>query len=129
MSFCSHPTKRELSVPWKNHSQGKTIGVQTASTGATFVEKYLKDVVQVRACKTTEQHDLDLAAGCVDLVMASMAYLTPSAAKPSNEEMTVTGPRSELKAMFDKGNRCCHGRRAIKTLSQNGSASTLHRSD
>lgn len=93
MSFCLHPTKRELSVPWKNHSQGKTIGVQTASTGATFVEKYLKDVVQVRACKTTEQHDLDLAAGRVDLVMASMAYLTPSAAKPSNEEMTVTGPR------------------------------------
>ena len=29
----------------------------------------------MREYKTTEQHDLDLQAGRVDLVMASMAYL------------------------------------------------------
>ncbi|HMF68921.1 MAG TPA: transporter substrate-binding domain-containing protein [Phyllobacterium sp.] len=116
--------------------QGKTIGVQTASTGATFVEKYLKGVVEVREYKTTEQHDLDLAAGRVDLVMASMAYLTTSAAKPGNEEMTVTGPRfqggflgkgssvgmrknePELKAMFDKAIDAAKADGTIKTLSQ-----------
>ena len=116
--------------------QGKTIGVQTASTGATFVEKYLKDVVEVREYKTTDQHDLDLAAGRVDLLMASMAYLTTASAKPGNEEMIVTGPRfqggflgkgssvglrkneTELKAMFDEAIDAAKADGTIKTLSE-----------
>jgi octopine/nopaline transport system substrate-binding protein len=116
--------------------QGKVIGVQTASTGATFVEKYLKGVVEVREYKTTEQHDLDLAAGRVDLVMASMAYLTTSAAKPGNEEMTVAGPRfqggflgkgssvglrkdePELKAMFNEAIDAAKADGTVKSLSE-----------
>ncbi|WP_454857466.1 transporter substrate-binding domain-containing protein [Rhizobium binxianense] len=73
--------------------KGKTIGVQTASIAATFLDKYLKDVVDIREYKTTEQHDLDLKADRVDLIMASMAYLSTAAAKPGNEDMVVTGPR------------------------------------
>lgn len=116
--------------------KGKIIGVQTASTGATFVDKYLKGVVEVREYKTTEQHDLDLAAGRVDLVMASMAYLTTSAAKPGNEDMTVTGPRfqggflgkgssvglrknePELKAKFNAAIDAAKADGTIKALSQ-----------
>lgn len=116
--------------------QGKIIGVQTASTGATFVDKYLKGVVEVREYKTTEQHDLDLAAGRVDLVMASMAYLTTASAKPGNEEMTVAGPRfqggflgkgssvglrknePELKAMFNEAIDAAKADGTIKSLSQ-----------
>ncbi|UGY11613.1 transporter substrate-binding domain-containing protein [Phyllobacterium pellucidum] len=116
--------------------QGKIIGVQTASTGATFVDKYLKGVVEVREYKTTEQHDLDLAAGRVDLVMASMAYLTTASAKPGNEEMTVAGPRfqggflgkgssvglrknePELKAMFNEAIDAAKADCTIKSLSQ-----------
>jgi octopine/nopaline transport system substrate-binding protein len=67
--------------------------VQTASIAATFLDKYLKDVVDIREYKTTEQHDLDLKADRVDLIMASMAYLSTAAAKPGNEDMVVTGPR------------------------------------
>jgi octopine/nopaline transport system substrate-binding protein len=63
------------------------------STGAAFVDKYLKGVVEVREYKTTEEHDLDLKAGRVDLVMASMAYLTTASQKPGNEDMATTGPR------------------------------------
>jgi len=116
--------------------QGKIIGVQTASTGATFVDKYLKGVVEVREYKTTEQHDLDLAAGRVDLVMASMAYLTTASAKPGNEEMTVAGPRfqggflgkgssvglrknePELKALFNEAIDAAKVDGTIKSLSQ-----------
>jgi octopine/nopaline transport system substrate-binding protein len=99
--------------------QGKVIGVQTASIAASFCDKYLKGVVETREYKTTEQHDLDLLAGRVDLIMASMAYLSTAAAKPGNAEMTIVGPRfqggilgrgssvglrksdPELKTMFD----------------------------
>jgi len=116
--------------------QGKIIGVQTASTAATFVDKYLKGVVEVREYKTTEEHDLDLKAGRVDLVMASMAYLTTASAKPGNEEMTTTGPRfqggflgrgssvglrksdTELKAMFNDAIEAAKADGTIKTLSE-----------
>jgi octopine/nopaline transport system substrate-binding protein len=99
--------------------QGKIIGVQTASIAAGFIDKYLKGVVETREYKTTEQHDLDLLAGRVDLIMASMAYLSGVAAKPDFAEMAIVGPRfaggilgrgssvglrksdPELKTMFD----------------------------
>jgi octopine/nopaline transport system substrate-binding protein len=116
--------------------QGKTIGVQTASTAAAFVDKYLKGVVEVREYKTTEEHDLDLKAGRVDLVMASMAYLTTASQKPGNEDMTTTGPRfqggflgrgssvglrkddTELKAMFNDAIAAAKADGTIKTLSE-----------
>ncbi len=116
--------------------QGKTIGVQTASTAAAFVDKYLKGVVEVREYKTTEEHDLDLKAGRVDLVMASMAYLTTASQKPGNEDITTTGPRfqggflgrgssvglrkddTELKAMFNDAIAAAKADGTIKTLSE-----------
>ncbi|MBW6422381.1 transporter substrate-binding domain-containing protein [Rhizobium sp. XQZ8] len=73
--------------------QGKTVGVQTASIAARFMDEYLKGVVQVREYKTTEQHDMDLVAGRVDVVMASMGYLMTAVAKPTNSDMTIVGPR------------------------------------
>jgi len=116
--------------------QGKIIGVQTASTAAAFVDKYLKGVLEVREYKTTEEHDLDLKAGRVDLVMASMAYLTTASQKPGNEDMTTTGPRfqggflgrgssvglrkddTELKAMFNEAIAAAKADGTIKTLSE-----------
>ena len=116
--------------------QGKVIGVQTASTAAAFVGKYLKGVVDVREYKTTEEHDLDLKAGRVDLVMASMAYLMTASEKPGNEDITTTGPRfqggflgrgssvglrksdSELKAMFNEAIEAAKADGTIKTLSE-----------
>ncbi|NKM55369.1 ABC transporter substrate-binding protein [Rhizobium anhuiense] len=116
--------------------QGKTIGVQTASTGAAFVDRYLKGVLEVREYKTTEEHDLDLKAGRVDLVMASMAYLTTASQKPGNEDMTTAGPRfqggflgrgssvglrkddTKLKAMFNDAIAAAKADGTIKTLSE-----------
>ncbi len=73
--------------------EGKTIGVQSASIAARFIDEYLKDAVEVREYKTTEQHDLDLIAGRVDLVMASMGYLKTAVEKPANSDMVIVGPR------------------------------------
>ncbi|MBX4902057.1 transporter substrate-binding domain-containing protein [Rhizobium bangladeshense] len=116
--------------------KGKTIGVQTASIAATFLDKYLKGVVDVREYKTTEQHDLDLKAGRVDLVMASMAYLSTAAAKSGNEDLIVTGPRfqggmlgrgssvglrkedTNLKAMFNDAIAAAKADGTIVNLSQ-----------
>jgi octopine/nopaline transport system substrate-binding protein len=116
--------------------KGKTIGVQGSSIAASFLEKYLKGVVEVHEYKTTEQHDLDLKAGRVDLLMASTAYLSTAAAKPGNEDMVVTGPRfqggllgrgssvglrksdPELKAMFNEAIQAAKADGTIKSLSE-----------
>jgi octopine/nopaline transport system substrate-binding protein len=116
--------------------QGKVIGVQTSSIAAAFLEKYLKGVVEVREYKMTAQHDLDLLAGRVDAIIASMAYLTGAAANPENAEMTVVGPRCqggilgrgssvglrksdpELKIAFDQAISAANADGTIERLSQ-----------
>ena len=116
--------------------EGKTIGVQTALIAARFVDEYLKDAVAVREYKTTEQHDLDLVAGRVDLVMASMGYLMTAVEKPGNADMAIVGPRfqggmlgagssvglrksdPELKALFDDAITAAKADGTIKRLSE-----------
>jgi octopine/nopaline transport system substrate-binding protein len=73
--------------------KGKVIGVQTSTAQANFLEKYFKDVIEIRQYKTTEQHDLDLAAGRVDGVFASISYLKGVVEAPENKEMMLSGPR------------------------------------
>ncbi len=116
--------------------EGKTIGVQSASIAARFIDEYLKDVVEVREYKTTEQHDLDLVAGRVDFVMASMGYLKTAVEKPANADMAIVGPRfqggflgagssvglrksdTELKAKFDEAITAAKADGTIKRLSE-----------
>ena len=116
--------------------EGKTIGVQSASIAARFVDEYLKGVVEVREYKTTEQHDLDLVAGRVDFVMASMGYLKTTVEKPANADMTIVGPRFQggflgagssvglrksdtvLKEMFDEAITSAKADGTIKRLSE-----------
>ena len=115
--------------------KGKVVGVQGSSIAAAFLEKYLRGIVEVREYKTTEQHDLDLSSGRVDLIMASMAYLTTAGSRPGNEDMAITGPRfqggilgkgsaigmrkseTELKAKLDDAIRAAVADGTIKRLS------------
>ena len=115
---------------------GKVLGVQTASIASAFADKYLKGAMDVREYKTTEQHDLDLQSGRIDLVMASAAYLTTAAAKTGNEDMILAGPRfqggllgrgsgiglrkadTELKAKLDTAIAAATADGTIKRLSE-----------
>src|SRR5476649_1469976 len=73
--------------------KGKVIGVQGSSIGQQFLDKYLKDIVTIRQYKTTEEHDLDLKSGRVDLIFASATYLNGAKAKPGNEAIVLAGPQ------------------------------------
>jgi octopine/nopaline transport system substrate-binding protein len=72
--------------------KGKTIGVQTSTTHANFADKYLKDVAEIREYKTTEQHDLDLAAGRIDAVLADATALNGTLRKPEFKDYALVGP-------------------------------------
>jgi octopine/nopaline transport system substrate-binding protein len=115
--------------------KGKVIGAQVSTTNSAFVEKYFKDVAEVRLYKTTEQHDLDLAAGRIDAAFAAVSYWNTVIEKPEGKDMMIAGPTwaggilgrgvavgvrkadPELKALFDKaiGEAIKDG--ALKTLS------------
>jgi octopine/nopaline transport system substrate-binding protein len=73
--------------------KGKLVGVQTSTAHANFLDKYFKDVVVIRQYKTTEQYDLDLAAGRLDAVFGSISYLKGMVESPANSEMMLAGPR------------------------------------
>jgi octopine/nopaline transport system substrate-binding protein len=115
--------------------KGKVIGVQTSTAQANFLEQYFKDVIEIRQYKTTEQHDLDLKAGRVDGVFASISYLKGVVEAPDNKDMMLSGPRysggalgfgvavglrksdPELQAKFDAAVTAAVADGTVKTLS------------
>lgn len=72
--------------------KGKTLGVQTSTTHALVAEKYLKGVVDVKEYKSTPDHDLDLAAGRIDFILADRSTLAASLEKPELKDFTYAGP-------------------------------------
>jgi octopine/nopaline transport system substrate-binding protein len=71
--------------------KGKVIGVQGSTTNSAFLEKYFKDVVEIREYKTTEQHDLDLMAGRIDGIYAAHSSISATTAKPDFKDMVIVG--------------------------------------
>ena len=84
-------TKVELTKEWMN---GKSIGVQTATTHAAYVDKAFGDVAEVRTYATQDEANADLVAGRVDLVVADKValneFLKSDAAKDLGMLATVT---------------------------------------
>jgi len=72
--------------------KGKTVGVQGSTIHANFADKYLKGTAEIREYKTTEQHDLDLAAGRIDAVLADSTAIIGTLAKPEFKDYTMAGP-------------------------------------
>ena len=82
--------------------KGLIVGVQAATTNLQFLKKYFDGVVEIREYKTTEQHDLDLAAGRVDALFAQSTALAATLDKPEFSSFTLAGPRF-LKGVFGRG--------------------------
>jgi octopine/nopaline transport system substrate-binding protein len=61
---------------FKDQFKGKIIGVQGSTTNSAFTEKYFKGIAEIREYKTTEQHDLDLSAGRIDVAVVAHTAAT-----------------------------------------------------
>ena len=82
--------------------KGVVVGVQAATTNQQFLKKYLDGVVDIREYKTTQEHDLDLAAGRVDALFAQSTALAATLAKPEYASYTLAGPEF-LGGVFGRG--------------------------
>jgi octopine/nopaline transport system substrate-binding protein len=116
--------------------KGKTIGTQSSTANANFLEKYLKGAVEVREYKTTEQHDLDLKAGRIDGVIAQKSALSALLSKAEYKDFALAGPtfvgdvfgkgiavglRKEdktLKAMFDDAIKAARADGTVNKLAE-----------
>jgi octopine/nopaline transport system substrate-binding protein len=72
--------------------KGKTIGVQVSTTNSAWTEKYFKGTAEIREYKTTEQHDLDLAAGRVDAVVMAHSAMKATIDSAVGKDMMIAGP-------------------------------------
>ena len=72
--------------------KGKTVGVQTSTIHSNFADKYLKGTAEIREYKTTEAHDLDLAAGRIDAVLADSTNIIGTLEKPEFKDYVMVGP-------------------------------------
>ncbi|SCY01605.1 lysine/arginine/ornithine ABC transporter substrate-binding protein [Microvirga guangxiensis] len=72
--------------------KGKTVGVQGSTIHANFADKYLKGTAEIREYKTTEAHDLDLAAGRIDIVLADATAIIGTLDKPEFKDYVMVGP-------------------------------------
>ena len=82
---------KKMIEAWKPVLKGKTIGVQGSTTNSAFLEKYLKGTIEIREYKTTEQHDLDLAAGRIDGIFAAHSSIAATMDKPEFKDMKIVG--------------------------------------
>jgi octopine/nopaline transport system substrate-binding protein len=82
--------------------KGKIVGVQAATSNLEFLKKYFADTVEIREYKTTEQHDLDLAAGRIDALFAQQTALAATLAKPEFAEYKIAGS-GFLGGVFGRG--------------------------
>ncbi|HXZ15991.1 MAG TPA: transporter substrate-binding domain-containing protein [Roseiarcus sp.] len=82
--------------------KGEIVGVQAATTNQQFLKKYFDGVIDIREYKTTQEHDLDLAAGRVDALFAQGTALAATLSKPELSAYTVAGPQF-LGGVFGRG--------------------------
>ena len=76
----------------KEALDGKTVGVQVATTHANFLDQHLGDTVEIRSYDTQENLDLDLQAGRVDAALASASYWHPLLQTEKGADFVLIGP-------------------------------------
>ena len=72
--------------------KGKTIGVQVSTTHANFANKYLKDIATVKEYKTTDDRDLDLKSGRIDVALDDYPTIAAAVDKPDAKDFAIVGP-------------------------------------
>jgi octopine/nopaline transport system substrate-binding protein len=72
--------------------KGHVVGVQVSTIQADVLNSFFKGLVEIRTYGKTEEHDLDLQARRVDMVMSSTNYFVSTLSKPGGELMALSGP-------------------------------------
>jgi octopine/nopaline transport system substrate-binding protein len=119
----------------KPFMKGKVVGAQSSTVNAAFVQKYFGNEITLKEYKNTQDQDVDLANGRLDVAMNNQVALAKSLSTPLLKGYSLVGPvfvggvlgrgygvglrksDGELKAAFERGVREVIADGTIKTLS------------
>ena len=73
--------------------KGKTVGVQVSTIHATFLTNHFKDVATIKEYKTTDDRDLDLKNGRIDIELDDQTVIASMLAKPDASDFAQVGPQ------------------------------------
>ena len=68
------------------------MGAQSGTINATFVKNYLSGVVNLTEYKNTQEMDIDLADGRLDIILNSQIALRKSLSTPPLKDYELVGP-------------------------------------
>ncbi|ERK18416.1 MAG: transporter substrate-binding domain-containing protein [Pantoea sp.] len=123
-------------APLKAALKGKTIGIASGTVYTPFIDKYFKDVADVREYTTSADAILDLQAGRIDAVFDDVTFAQSMLARKENSNLTFSGPQlggpiwgegeamgvrmadSDLKAKLDAAIHAALADGTVKTLSE-----------
>ena len=85
-------TRKDMDlVVSKEGLKGKKVGVQRATTYANYLEKVYAGTVEIVYYDTVDNHNLDLAAGRVDAVLAQAIFMGGVLKKPEGKNFKFVG--------------------------------------
>ena len=71
---------------------GKTVCVQSSTIHQNFLEKHMSGAVEVRLYQAVDDHNLDLAAGRCDAILADVGSIIDFIESDGGVDVTFTGP-------------------------------------
>ena len=71
---------------------GKTVCVQSSTIHQNFLEKHMAGAVEVRLYQAVDDHNLDLAAGRCDAILADVGAIIDFIASDGGVDVAFTGP-------------------------------------
>lgn len=80
-------------APLKAALKGKTIGIASGTVYTPFIDKYFKDVADVREYTASADAILDLQAGRIDAVFDDVTFAQSMLARKENSNLTFSGPQ------------------------------------
>lgn len=82
--------------------KGKTIGVQSATTHANYIETYYQGS-NVKLYGTQDEANLDLSAGRLDIILADSLVLLEWMKTDAGKDFEFVGPKIDDKEIFGEG--------------------------
>lgn len=116
--------------------KGKTIGIASGTVYTPFIDKYFKEVADVREYTSSADAILDLQAGRIDAVFDDVTFAQSMLARPENRNLSFSGPQlggpiwgegealgvrmadNDLKARLDEAIKAALADGTVKKLSE-----------
>ncbi len=97
------PANQKIIDGMRDMLKGKTIGVQVSTIHADFLDKNFKDASTIKEYKTTDERDLDLMSGRLDVVLDDTPVLLQTLTKPEAKDLMLAGAEFRGGPIFGQG--------------------------